>query len=524
MKHLLEKRNGVKKYMYINPNSNIRLLHNVPLDNTYDHTLWFDSKQVQSNYFIGLTKKNFTEQSYLRVHNGVARLDVKADDIYDCNYMMFQNTAYGNKWFYAFINSIEYINDNCSQINFEIDVMQTWFFDYKLEECFVEREHSITDELFGNVVAEKLELGEYISNNKETFNMMPMCVCALTSKHSSGQPATGKTINNIYTPLNVIAGVPSTYADEINVLLERFVGAGQEDSIVTLYQYPEFLGDGSQSEPVTKVKKISPNLTTIDGYTPKNKKLFTYPYNYLVVSNNCGQTAEYQWEMWNDPQYCGHFSVQGVFVSTPCVLAYPQYYRGCVNDYDSGLTYSNFPQIPWVGDTYKAWLAQNKGALTSSLISTAVGAGLVMGGAEMANPFYVSGGIESIYYGVSSAVAQGYDKSHVPPQVHGQVQCDSLNAGTSRVEFTFYSMSIRKQYAKIIDNYFSMFGYATNDVKTPNRNSRPHWNYVKTIGCVLTGSVPSDDSKTICKIYDNGITFWKHGNEVGNYSLDNRPV
>ena len=68
-----------------------------------------------------------------------------------------------------------------------------------------------------------------------------------------------------------------------------------------------------------------------------------------------------------------------------------------------------------------------------------------------------------------------------------------------------------------------MFGYATNRVKVPNRNSRPHWNYVKTIGCVVVGSVPADDMNSICSIYNNGITFWKKGTEVGNYSLDNRP-
>ena len=80
-----------------------------------------------------------------------------------------------------------------------------------------------------------------------------------------------------------------------------------------------------------------------------------------------------------------------------------------------------------------------------------------------------------------------------------------------------------------------MFGYATNKVKTPNRNSRPHWNYVKTRGCVLhsgrvaadgtlTGGLPADDMAKINAIYDNGITFWKNGSEVGDYSLNNKPV
>ena len=38
--------------------------------------------------------------------------------------MMFQNSAYGDKWFYAFITSVEYVNDVTSNISFEIDVMQ----------------------------------------------------------------------------------------------------------------------------------------------------------------------------------------------------------------------------------------------------------------------------------------------------------------------------------------------------------------------------------------------------------------
>ena len=79
-------------------------------------------------------------------------------------------------------------------------------------------------------------------------------------------------------------------------------------------------------------------------------------------------------------------------------------------------------------------------------------------------------------------------------------------------------------YARIIDDYFNRYGYATNQMKRPNRNSRPHWNYVKTQNATFKGSVPSDDMKKIQDIYDSGITFWKNGSEVANYTLDNRPV
>ena len=138
--------------MYIEPNTVIRILHNCPLDKTYDHTIYFSSENAQISYFQGLTKYTFTEQTYQRVQRGKARVQRKAEDLYDCNYMMFQNSSFGNKWFYAFITSVEYVNNITSEISFEIDVMQTWFFDYTLEDCFVEREHSVTDNIGDNLV------------------------------------------------------------------------------------------------------------------------------------------------------------------------------------------------------------------------------------------------------------------------------------------------------------------------------------------------------------------------------------
>ena len=56
--------------MYIEPNSNITIYHNVPLDNTYNHTLYFSSLAEQNAYFHAnqaIIKYNLTAQSYQRV-------------------------------------------------------------------------------------------------------------------------------------------------------------------------------------------------------------------------------------------------------------------------------------------------------------------------------------------------------------------------------------------------------------------------------------------------------------------------
>lgn len=73
-----------------------------------------------------------------------------------------------------------------------------------------------------------------------------------------------------------------------------------------------------------------------------------------------------------------------------------------------------------------------------------------------------------------------------------------------------------------IDKYFDMFGYAVNTVKVPNINSRPHWNYVKTVNADVRGNMPATDKQNIKDLLDRGIRFWKTPNDMGNYELANK--
>lgn len=110
--------------MYISPNTTVKILKDVPLDEEYDHTFYFSNVQNQLSYFNTKIKYTLDNQSYQRVKRGYMRINVQYENLYDCNYLMFQNTAFGNKWFFAFIKSAEYINNSVSEIEYEIDVMQ----------------------------------------------------------------------------------------------------------------------------------------------------------------------------------------------------------------------------------------------------------------------------------------------------------------------------------------------------------------------------------------------------------------
>ena len=96
------------------------------------------------------------------------------------------------------------------------------------------------------------------------------------------------------------------------------------------------------------------------------------------------------------------------------------------------------------------------------------------------------------------------------------------NWGINNIRVTAVNKKIRREWAERIDQYFTMFGYATMKVKVPNVAVRTGWTYTKTAGCVMAdNNMPNDDSRKICGIYDKGITFWNKNATVGDYTQPN---
>ena len=120
--------------MNISPNTKIIICQDVPLDNTYEHSIHFGYRreyqnlQNQYNYFYSKRKYVFEPTTYQRVNSNTLRIQMIADNLYNCNYLMFQNTNFrtdtthytGDKWFYAFITSVNYINNAVTEITYEI--------------------------------------------------------------------------------------------------------------------------------------------------------------------------------------------------------------------------------------------------------------------------------------------------------------------------------------------------------------------------------------------------------------------
>ena len=514
--------------MYIEPNTTIHILKDCPLDNTYDHTLYFALEPEQESYFKSLTKYTLDRHSYQRHTDNFIRVEIKADNLFDCNYMMFQNQNFGNKWFYAFIKNATYVNNVTAMIEYELDPMQTWYFDYNLGQCFVEREHTFTDKIGDNIVNENLNCGEYLDANLSKVGLWDGydIIIACTFDKDFNEPKE-TTYNGLFSGLylyrieNSVAGrvIARTFINDASaknkadgIVAIGFMPAGMYTQIEAPYPHP------------VQITKQYPNKRT-DGKPPKNNKLNTFPFTYLSVSNNTTTDKIYRMEFFEGTG-C-NFNLYAETNVNPTVALIPVKYKGADLNTNELITLSGFPMVAWVSDTYKAWLAQNGTSNTLAAINS-VGNGIISaaGATMISNPLgaglAVAGAGLSTVSNIANLLNANLVESTRADKPNGS-QGGSLFAALDLLDFYYTFKCLTPEFVDIIDDYFNMFGYACKRVKIPNRNARPHWTYTKTVNCVITGSLPSDDANKICSIYNNGITFWKNGNEVGNYALDNSP-
>lgn len=182
---------------------------------------------------------------------------------------------------------------------------------------------------------------------------------------------------------------------------------------------------------------------------------------------------------------------------------------------------------------YTNWLTQNSinilgstfttddiNIANSALSGVASTATNIAVGNYMGAGMSVAGGLS----GVTNSLIQKKQHNMIPATVNGQLNSADINVASGNNTFHFYKMSVKYEYAKIIDDFFSAFGYKINDVKLPNITGRQNWNFVKTVNCNITGDIPQEDVQTLKNMFDEGVTFWHNPSTFLDYSQTNSIV
>ena len=537
----------------IAPSGRVWLLHNVPIDKTYQNTLYWPlgstGKRQQLNYFLGddtgsstnFVKYTFTEQYYVRHEKGSIRLSVLADNILDCNYMVFQNLNFGaEKYFFAFITSVEYINNSVTQVNFQIDVIQTWYFDYNLEPTFLERIHAENDSIGSHLEPEPVDVGEHCYSwvSKETQSEQLCIIVAVVD--TAGQASAGRIYGHIYGGTRLFAYNPDD-VDGINAKIAEYIVS--PESIVSIYMCPKCLIRStiptgglelSTNDVYTGTRTLTYAIPAVDetkfgSYVPHNNKLYTYPYTYFEVFTPEGGVAKYRYEYFDSesPEF-----VFGGCITPPVTLTcipanYKfQFYSSTGRDdiLPESLSLKNYPMCSWNNDTFKAWAAQTAIPMVIGLGGQVLAlTGAAIGGSTMG----VLGVAGNLLGNIVNTVSRGVQASYAADRLNGQTS-GSAGVATETQAFYFARAMVNESSARLIDSFFDRFGYAVNRIKEPKRKTRRFFTYVKTIGCTITGSIPADDESEICRIHDSGVTYWdtSETRDVGNFNLasSNLPI
>lgn len=502
----------------------------VPWSAGYKHIVRFTTRAAQSAYILGKTVKSSNACTIVR-NDGYVRYPDHVDNLQGVNYLAFQNAG---RWFYAFITRLQYVSDNTTWIYFDFDIVQNWMTEYSLGECFVVREHVTDDTVGANTVPEGLEIGDYIyyaegSIGYQRANLGNLGIMIAVTEYWDGsawQPAPGNEYNGVFSGVKLYHTTSATAA---YAFLQQYQGidpggglAPKAGAVVAVWMIPQAMlssfgstvtavSAASTCESVAVTAPARPSV--IDGYTPKNNKLLTYPYVCLSVDNNAGGIGVFKYEEF---QATPAFSVYGGIMPNPSYKCFPTNLKnsnGAGNGLEYGLTLSGFPVCAWSNDAFSNWLAGNAGSLG---LAAAGSAAALAGGIATGNAVMAGGGVA----GIISQLVQVYQHSVMPDQMQGSLNSPSANVAKGWNDFYFHIRTIKAEYAKIIDEFFSAYGYKVNRIKIPNQYSATrNCNFVQCKDPVILGACPLDVKRQLENIYEQGVTIWHDGDKVGDYTL-----
>lgn len=530
--------------MIDNKDNEIILCKGIKLDRNYENVLSYSESDMvtlcRNNAIYQADKYNFIEKA----NNRIVISHPYSSAMY-ANYVAFKNPRFGNKWIFAWVTDVKLINVGSTEITFEVDVWSTWYSRFNVGQAFIEREHVADDTIGKHTIEEELEIGDLIVANKvEVLNStsnFKICVALSDINSSITIPSAGQNINKVYN--GVYSGVYyiacETPADATN-LIKIYDELSNADAIYSMFMIPNSFCELEtyawtydnitanvryiefDTESLWVGTGIIDRPDTIDTYTPVNNKLFTYPYCYCNVTNNSGITVPFRYEdstSFNDltNKTCLTFFLEGAVTPGLSIKAIPQNYKNLQENYNYGVSLGKFPVCSWTSDVYVNWLTQNGTNATMNVIGATVGA---VAGAVTSNPIGAVGGMIGIFHSMHQFTVA----KMTPDQARGNVNSGDINFSyTSSGGLSLYNMTIKKEYAIIIDRYLSRFGYKVNEVKQPNLNSRTQFNFIKVGGMddLVHGDIPSTDLEKINEICRKGVTIFHSYSNIGNYTISN---
>lgn len=529
------------------PTTNLRLL-STPLESDYENTLWFPNVAAQTAYFTSKTVKTYANFNYIKKDNTIVVPD-EVDNLYNCNYIMYQNSNFGMRWFYAFINRMEWASNGSTRLYVSTDVIQTWFFDINYYQSYVDRCHSDTDIVGDNIVPEDfttVDSGGYqVAGHTD---LAPDGIAIFATASYSGESKTGSVNSGIYSGAQNLSDF---HIDNpgVGTILDAYIKNGTATAVIKLQQYPYKL----KTAPMTLTFSKAPS--SINGYIPANKKLLS-PAFITCFMSMYGQECTF------NPAFINGSAINikvSADLTSGTISAFVENYSS--SDISTIAMFAAIPESGWAYNQYKneynlhsasnamyirrsrenrdfgmynAMLQGVGGAMqvagaaidalnpltyATSKGAFGVASGALSGTSTILNASKALGQITGGYDEVSQDLAKINESYNAPAT--GSSAASNGYIATGKTALTYGYKVPPLDLVKRCDKYLSVYGYKQSEYRTINLHARLNWTFIKTVGLNASGNFPDEDMKIIKNAFNNGIFFWSYTAAFGNFDQPN---
>ena len=510
------------------------LLKNVEWTKDYKHTKYFSSASAQFNYItdssriIGSSNPKTAQNQIKNPLSGTIKVGGMQENYLGCSYICWKNTPIegslpaDHTYNYAFVDDVRYISNGVFEIDYTIDVFQTYLFQggCEIEKAFIKRTHTQDDTKGKYLEPEPVSFSDYTVEKLSSLIVDTNFTWVVYAPFDVANPPSWGTDGAFPVKMSGMAGgvlqglqarAYTSYTD-MEADIENMDSRLAEKIVAIVGMPAGFIQSGGTLGVVQPNIKTEASLqpSDIDGYTPLNNKLWCAPYNTLLLSNTHGGNRTLKFEYFQS-QTLQFKLILGIAPNPELLcapIAYGKGFSGTGNEanYAEAISITDFPHCAWTGNGYLSWFATTG---QHQIVNT-VG--------SLLNPLqWLSLGENMAHFAIDAGNA-----SMTSPKSYGSTGGSTALMAGDALNFYTYQQCVNKRDAYRIDNFFSRYGYAINQIGTVHfTNPRFNQHYVETGEIIIKGGAPASVIKTMCDAFNSGITFWK--NSVGNYTVPTHP-
>ena len=509
---------------------------------------------------LATVKFTYGNCTYMR-KDKVIVVDANADvlEAAGVNYCRYINADFNNSmYFYAFIDKIEYVAPQTSRLHIRTDCFTTYFDKIVKNQCFVEREHVYDDrpgqhtlpEPTPNFESAAINRWERVWNSATPGWFMNYFYVGAYATHAPGSDpispaASVDYVGNVPSPGHLYIAqvddgaamfeelVNQQYEISYTVIIPKSAVGTISTNVSGIYVAQDKTESGSWDGD-EEITIGGPYISSLNysglTHTIRNNKLCTYPYQYIEMTDLWDQSITLKPELLFESDLKVYLHPESGAI--PSFTLYTKSYQQ-ENAFRNAISINCFPAVPYATSYYDQYMAIHKNQVEVEKLKMdrettkgfiGAGADIVSGIAQLGVGSPTGGG--AIMKGVSGIMdtelarmdynAKYADMKQRPPLVRNAPD-GSVKLGVDGIGFHVNQWVPTKEYIDQLESFFDRYGYNVSTCKTPDWQSRPKFNYIKTVGANIGGQIPESDKEVINGLLDKGLTVWHSVGDYGYY-------